>query len=86
MELLVSLAEVMDAVRGAVELLEQGDRARGLARLAQAITQVQSEISAWQGIPDPPLPREELLAGLRGVLGELEAARAALASAPEPTP
>ncbi|HIP99973.1 TPA: hypothetical protein EYH33_05495 [Candidatus Bipolaricaulota bacterium] len=86
MELLVSLAEVMDTVRGAVDLLEKGDRDRGLARLSQAIAQVQSEISAWEGIPDPPLPRDELLAELRGVLGELKAARTALISAPKPAP
>lgn len=86
MELLLSLAEVMDAVRGAVDLLEKGNRDQGLARLSQAIAQVRSEISAWERVSDPPLPREELLAELHGVLGELQAARTALTSAPEPAP
>lgn len=82
MDLLISIAEIMDAVREAVSLLEAGERARGLAQLSRAIDEVQAEIHVWEGAGEAPLPPEELLEELRSVLEELLAAREALEAEP----
>ncbi len=82
MDLLISIAKIMDAVREAVSFLEAGERARGLAQLSRAIEGVQAEIHAWEGAREGPLPPEELLEELRLVLEELLAARADLEAEP----
>ncbi|RLE29066.1 hypothetical protein DRJ54_05330 [Candidatus Acetothermia bacterium] len=85
MELLISIAGIMDAVREAVSLLEAGQRDQGLDRLSRAINGVQAQIRTWEGSRDAPLPPRELLEELHSVLEELTAARAVLEAEPTAT-
>jgi len=64
MELLISIAEIMDCVRRSVAQLEVGKRAEGLAQLAKAVESVRAEIAAWEDhSEEAPLPLlEDLLA------------------------
>jgi len=82
MHLLVSIGEIMDAIREAVTLFERGKSGEGMAQLTMAIEDVRVEIANWERAPgDVPLPPQELVGELRAVLEELLAARAALETA-----
>lgn len=84
MDLLISIAEIMDCVRRSVAQLEAGERAEGLAQLAKAVESVRAEIAAWEDhSEEAPLPLPELVGELRAVLEDLLAAQTALESSPD---
>ena len=79
MHLLVSIGEIIDAIREAVALLERGKSSEGMAQLTAAIENVREEIANWEAASgDTPLPRQELVGELRAVLEDLLAARKTL--------
>jgi len=79
MHLLVSIGEIIDAIREVVALLECGKSSEGMAQLTAAIENVREEIANWEGASgETPLPRQELVGELRAVLEDLLAARTAL--------
>lgn len=82
MHLLISIGEIMDAIREAVTLLERGESSEGMAQLTVAIENVRVEIANWEGAgEETPLPPQELVSELQAVLEELLAARTALETA-----
>lgn len=85
LNMLTLLTEVVGSVNQAVEHLEAGDQATGLARLDGCIAQLEGRLDSLGGSDvdalDVAVPLEEVRGELEVVLEDLRAARSALIAA-----